>query len=122
MLLLTAALDDADWVVRWSASRALGALGTDNQEIRRQSIAALASALKDGDSRVCEAAAFALEQMGSDAYEAVDALGTAATAVDAGFCEVIDAESEASQKILLATGWTVRWAAARALGVVGSGP
>ena len=77
--------------------------------------------LKDGDSRVCEAAAFALEQMGSTAEESVIALAAAATSMNAGFCEVIDASSEASQKILLASGWTVRWAATRALGVVGVG-
>lgn len=32
---------------------------------------------------------------------------------------MIDAAGEAAEQILLVTGWTVRWAAVRALGVVG---
>ena len=113
-------LEDEDWVVRWSAARALGALGASGGEPLTGTVPALAKVLKDPDSRVCEAAAFALEQMGPAAVEAVPALG--ASAADSGeeYCEVIDTESEASQKIQLGSGWTVRWVSTRALGVVGA--
>jgi HEAT repeat protein len=118
---LIGALSDDDWVVRWSAARALGAVGDPSGD---GTVSALANALQDPDSRVCEAASFALEQMGMAAREAVPALGTAATTVndtaDPSACKVIDAGGEEAAQVMLGTGWTVRWTAVRALGVVGA--
>ena len=57
------------------------------------------------------------------AREAVSALGNAAIGVGgtgSGACKVIDVGPTA-QEVLFETGWTVRWAAVRALGVVGAG-
>jgi HEAT repeat protein len=57
------------------------------------------------------------------AREALPALSEAATGISgtgSGACKVIDV-GPAAQEILLDTGWTVRWAAVRALGVVGAG-
>src|SRR5690606_18371988 len=90
-------------------------------------IAALAKALRDEDSRVCEAAAFALEQIGPAASAALPALSRAATGEDAGgvgaagspVCRVVDV-GPAAQEVLMESGWTVRWASVRALGVVGA--
>jgi HEAT repeat protein len=122
----TPALIDAlradSWVLRWSAARALGAIGSGNASGARGGVGALAKALRDGDSRICEAAAFALEEIGTKAREAVSALGEAATtsSADSGVCRVIDTTANA-QAVDLDNGWTVRWAAVRALGVVGAG-
>ena len=120
---LIAALSDVHWIVRWSAARALGAIGVGDAPPGEESVSALAQALRDEDSRVCEGAAFSLEQIGVAAREAVSALGDAATGVGgtgSGACKVIDVGPTA-QEVLFETGWTVRWAAVRALGVVGAG-
>jgi len=123
-LLIEVISNNTDWVVRWSAVRALGAVG---DPARGEIISALADALSDPDSRVCEAAAFALEQMGKSARNAIPALAVAATTIDdagSGACMVVDAgaesESEEEQQALAGLGWTVRWTAVRALGVVGA--
>ncbi|HEX6259965.1 MAG TPA: HEAT repeat domain-containing protein, partial [Woeseiaceae bacterium] len=118
---LAAALDDDAWVVRWAAARALGAVAA---EPHLDTVAdSLAAALRDRDSRVCEAAAFALEQVGPGATAAIDAL-SAASAHGRGEapeeCQVIDV-GPAAEQVLMESGWTVRWAAVRALGVVGAG-
>src|SRR5690606_28309794 len=121
---LIESLGDQSWVVRWSAARALGAIGAG--ERLDPAVAALAGALRDPDSRGCEAAGFALEALGPAAAAALPALGRAATgdAVgDAGAeqaCAVIDVVPNA-EAIMMQSGWTVRWAAVRALGVVGRG-
>ena len=121
---LVQALSDKDWVVRWSAARALGAVAHDSHI--DATVSSLAVALRDSDSRVCEAAAFALEQMGSTAISALPALSKAATwsgvsgADDTPVCQVIDV-GPAIEEVLMETGWTVRWASVRALGVVGAG-
>ncbi len=109
--------------MRWSAARAIGAIGSEAHV--SLTVAALADALTDRDSRVCEAAAFALEQMGIVAEAALPALGRAASAQQesnaaANTCQVIDV-GPAIEEVLMQTGWTVRWAAVRALGVVGRG-
>ena len=123
---LVAALDDKDWVVRWSASRALGAVVAEPH--LESAVTALAAGLQDRDSRVCEAAAFALEEIGPDAVSALPPLSRAAT--ETGLveiedetlrpCQIIDV-GPAAEELLMASGWTVRWAAVRALGVVGKG-
>ena len=123
---LVQALDDKDWVVRWSVARALGAVAVESSA--NNSVAALSVALQDKDSRVCEAAAFALEQMGVAAQGALPALAMAATGIrnDASAageersCQVIDV-GPAIEEVLMDNGWTVRWAAVRALGVIGAG-
>ena len=119
---LNAGLSDAQWIVRWSAARALGAIAGGDDPPGEETVSALAKALTDEDSRVCEAAAFALEDIGMPAREAVPALGDAATGIGgtgSGSCKVIDV-GPAAQEVLFETGWTVRWAAVRALGVVGT--
>jgi HEAT repeat protein len=124
---LVAALNDTSWVVRWSSARALGAIV--GGAYIETTVAALAAALRDKDSRVCEAAAFALEQIGSPAQSALTALSEAATggtgevgADDPSrlHCQVIDVGA-AVEKVLMNNGWTVRWASVRALGVVAAG-
>jgi HEAT repeat protein len=112
-------MTDTDWVVRWAVARAMGVIGDPST---KNIITALAKALEDKDSRVCEAASFALEQMGPAANDAVPALGIAATTtgISSESCKVIDNVGAASQKLVLGSGWTVRWTAARALGVVGA--
>ena len=113
-------MNDEDWVVRWAVARALGVVGDPSAGTI---VGALTNALADKDSRVCEAASFALEQMGPAAQDAIPALAIAATKTGtAGIeaCKVIDAVGEASEKLVIGTGWTVRWTATRALGVVGS--
>ncbi|HKU17585.1 MAG TPA: HEAT repeat domain-containing protein [Steroidobacteraceae bacterium] len=119
---LAQALQDKHWVVRWSAARAMGAVASgDTLDV---AVDALAAALRDGDSRVCEAAAFSLEQIGPAARRAVAALDGAATfaaSKDAkeAVCKVIDV-GPVAQQVLMDSGWTVRWASVRALGIVGS--
>lgn len=115
---LAGALQDDAWVVRWSAARALGSSASGSS--LSQSVDALAAALADRDSRVCEAAAFALETIGPLARAAIPALQQASRhAPDEGDeCQVIDA-GPAAEQILIDNGWTVRWASVRALGVVG---
>ncbi len=120
---LNAGLSDEQWIVRWAAARALGGIVGDDKPPGDETVSALANALRDEDSRVCEAAAFALEDIGMPAREALPALGEAATGIGgtgSGACKVIDV-GPAAQEILLDTGWTVRWAAVRALSVVGAG-
>jgi HEAT repeat protein len=111
---LNAGLSDEQWIVRWAAARALGGIVGDDKPPGDETVSALANALRDEDSRVCEAAAFALEDIGMPAREALPALGEAATGVGgtgSGACKVIDVGPAAH----------VRWAAVRALGVVGAG-
>jgi len=119
---LVDALADPDWVVRWSASRALGAVAAEPH--LDATVTALAAGLQDRDSRVCEAAAFALEQIGPRGLAALPALSIAATGAgddDAEpYCQVIDV-GPAAEQLLMESGWTVRWASTRALGVVGLG-
>jgi HEAT repeat protein len=118
--LMIQAMSDEDWVVRWAVARALGVIGDPSAATI---VGALATGLADKDSRVCEAASFALEQMGPAAHEAIPALAIAATLTGtpgSEACKVIDAVGEASEKLVIGTGWTVRWTATRALGVVGS--
>jgi HEAT repeat protein len=118
--LMIQAMSDEDWVVRWAVARALGVIGDPSAATI---VGALATGLADKDSRVCEAASFALEQMGPAAHEAIPALAIAATLTGtpgSEACTVIDAVGEASEKLVIGTGWTVRWTATRALGVVGS--
>jgi len=119
--LLINAMNDEDWVVRWAVARALGVVGDPSAATI---VTALSNVLADKDSRVCEAASFALEQMGPAAQEAIPALAIAATMTGIGdteACKVIDAVGEASELLVIGTGWTVRWTATRALGVVGAG-
>jgi HEAT repeat protein len=122
--MLVEALGDKDWVVRWSAARALGAVAADSDI--DSIVGSLAAALRDRDSRVCEAAAFALEQLGAAARSALPELSMAATWAggnetgDTPVCQVIDV-GPAIEEVLMETGWTVRWASVRALGVVGRG-
>ncbi len=116
-------LIDKDWVVRWASARALGAVSGESQSAL--TVPPLANALTDSDSRVCEAAAFALEQMGVVAEAALPALSRAARTgqdsdAEVGVCQVVDV-GPAIDEVLMQTGWTVRWAAVRALGVVGKG-
>lgn len=119
---LVNALGDDAWVVRWSAARALGTSAAG--EYLDDAVTALSAALADRDSRVCEAAAFALEDIGPVARAALPALAAATThGVDddsADRCQVIDV-GPAAEKVLIDSGWTVRWASVRALGVVGNG-
>ena len=120
---LVESLTDKEWVMRWSAARAIGAVASE--EHLALTVPALANALTDRDSRVCEAAAFALEQMGVVAEAALPALSRAVSAeqdsaAQTGTCQVIDV-GPAIEELLMHTGWTVRWAAVRALGVVGKG-
>jgi HEAT repeat protein len=119
---LAAALEDDAWVVRWAAARALGS--TASGDSLGQSVSALAIALGDRDSRVCEAAAFALESIGTPAQFAIPALAQASRHgrddQSSENCQVIDA-GPAVEQVLIDNGWTVRWASVRALGVVGKG-
>lgn len=118
---LAAALDDDAWVVRWAAARALGAVAAEPH--LDTVVNSLAAALRDRDSRVCEAAAFALEEVGARGAAAMDALSAAsahARGAAPDECQVIDV-GPAAEKVLMESGWTVRWAAVRALGVVGEG-
>jgi HEAT repeat protein len=113
--------NDTSWVVRWSAARALGAIAPEAD--LGPTVSALAGALRDRDSRVCEAAAFALEAIGTRASESIPALARAATGAgesgNEAVCQVIDVGPTAEQ-LLMNNGWTVRWAAVRALAVVGA--
>jgi HEAT repeat protein len=115
---LAGALQDDAWVVRWSAARALGSSASGSS--LSQSVDALAAGLVDRDSRVCEAAAFALETIGPSAHAAIPALQQASrhTPDEGDQCQVIDA-GPAAEQVLIDNGWTVRWASVRALGVVG---
>src|SRR5690606_17610203 len=117
---LVDALDDPVWVVRWASARALGAVVSDG--IGETAASALARALRDDDSRVCEAAAFALEQIGPAAGSALAATSDVkedGAGASGSVCRVVDV-GPAAQEILIESGWTVRWAAVRALGVVGA--
>ncbi len=119
---LNAGLSDEQWIVRWSVARALGAIAGGDDPPGDETVSGLAMALRDEDSRVCEAAAFALEDIGMPAREALPALSDAVTGIGgtgSGACKVIDV-GPAAQEVLFETGWTVRWAAVRALGVVGA--
>lgn len=120
---LNAALSDDQWIVRYSAARALGAIAGGEDPPTEETIEALAERLTDDDSRVCEAAAFALEDIGPPARRAISALGDAATGIGRagpGACKLIDT-GPAIDEVMFESGWTVRWAAVRALGVVGKG-
>ena len=117
---LTALVDglkDADWSVRWASARALGKLGS----VGEPATIALAAALRDPDTRVCEAAAFALEGIGMSARDSIGALTDVVRDQSFDSCKMIDVAA-ASQDAQMDLGWTVRWAAARALGEIHADP
>jgi HEAT repeat protein len=74
--------------------------------------------LSDPDSRVCEAAAFALESIGPAAQTALPIMLQALREPAPNSCQVVDI-GPATTEVLMETGWTVRWAVARALGTIG---
>jgi HEAT repeat protein len=78
-------------------------------------------ALHDADSRVCEAAAFALEEIGTGARDSLGALADAVREQASETCKMIDVTA-ATQESQMDLGWTVRWASARALGAINGEP
>jgi len=115
--LLIANLKDREWSVRWASARALGRLGG----AAAAAVPALSEALQDSDSRVCEAVAFALEGIGEAAQGSAPALAAAVSGQFPAVCRIIDT-TETTRESGMDTGWTIRWAAARALGAIGGAP